>query len=187
MYYKEIRIRKMADIPPSFLWTKLYNQLHLFMATEKNEKGENDIGVSFPEYNPKGLGYIVRLFSEDKETLDSIGSFHDIPALSEYLIFSKVKKVPKKIKSYAVYRRYQPDNSRHQKAKRYAKRHNVYYEEAFELLKSKPPLKYPYIQMHSATTGQNFSLFIHKIESKERVEGEFNAYGLSTTATVPEF
>ena len=179
MFYQEITLYPSAEIPTSFLMTKVFMPLHFTLASQKEKLGEGRIGISFPRYTEESLGNKVRIFSKEREILESA----DIPQA----LRTAIREVAApRIKGYAVYRRYQPDSSRFRKAKRYAKRNGISYEKAFKLMKTKKPRRLPYVQLKSKTTQQKFSLFIEKIEAPA-CEGNFNAYGLSQQATVPEF
>ncbi|MCB1921872.1 MAG: type I-F CRISPR-associated endoribonuclease Cas6/Csy4, partial [Candidatus Competibacteraceae bacterium] len=49
-------------------------------------------------------------------------------------------------------------------------------------------LNLPYLVLTSQSTGQQFRLFVEHLAIREQaVAGEFSAYGLSSTATVPWF
>ncbi|WP_293986162.1 type I-F CRISPR-associated endoribonuclease Cas6/Csy4 [uncultured Megasphaera sp.] len=187
MFYQEITLYPSAEIPTSFLMTKVFMPLHFALASQKEKLGEGRIGISFPQYTEESLGNKVRIFSKEREILESADIPQALRFLQDYIHLTAIREVAApRIKGYAVYRRYQPDSSRFRKAKRYAKRNGISYEKAFKLMKTKKPRRLPYVQLKSKTTQQKFSLFIEKIEAPA-CEGNFNAYGLSQQATVPEF
>lgn len=47
-YYQEITLIPDAEIPPDFLWTKVYAQIHLAFADRENIDHKQIYGVSFP-------------------------------------------------------------------------------------------------------------------------------------------
>ena len=49
-YYQEVTLLPNEEITPNFLWSKVYNQLHLALADVKNKNGIDGIGISFPQY-----------------------------------------------------------------------------------------------------------------------------------------
>ena len=51
----------------------------------------------------------------------------------------------------------------------------------------KPELGLPYIRLKSLSGGQSFCLWIEKTSATQPMAGGFSCYGLSTSATVPEF
>lgn len=55
-YYQEITLLPCAEVSLAFLWTKVFTQLHIAFADEKNKSGHNPYAVSFPEYRETGLG-----------------------------------------------------------------------------------------------------------------------------------
>jgi CRISPR-associated endonuclease Csy4 len=51
----------------------------------------------------------------------------------------------------------------------------------------KPSVALPFIRLQSLSGGQTFCLWVAKTQATAPVAGNFNAYGLSSVATVPEF
>ena len=185
--YQEITlIPDDVGVSVSFLWSKVFFQLHLLLANEKEKRGKGIFAVSFPQYQEKTLGNKVRIWAENQEDLEALNIQHVLHRFQGYIHITSVRNIGKK-HGWAIYKRYQPDSSIYQKAKRYSKRHNISYEEACNIMKSKKREQYPYIQLHSASNQQKFSLFIKKIVVDEKHIQSFSAYGLSTNSTVPEF
>ena len=54
-YYQEITLLPCAEVSLAFLWTKVFTQLHIAFADEKNKSGHVPYAISFPEYEEKGL------------------------------------------------------------------------------------------------------------------------------------
>ena len=50
-YYQEVTLLPNEEITPNFLWSKVYNQLHLALADVKNKNGIDGIGISFRSTN----------------------------------------------------------------------------------------------------------------------------------------
>lgn len=189
-YYQEITLIPDADLSSAFLWTKVFTQLHIALADSIHTKKSMPFAAGFPEYDEKGLGIKLRIFSGNRENLETLQIGNWMARLSDYVHMTSIRKVPEgRIKGYAVYSRVQPDASIARKARRYVKRHEgVTIEEAAALLKTKAPESHlPYIQIRSASTGERFSLFIRRQSLESPQPGDFNAYGLSTAGTVPEF
>lgn len=162
-YYQEITLLPCAEVSLAFLWTKVFTQLHIAFADEKNKSGHNPYAVSFPEYRETGLGEKIRVFAEAQE-LERLNLFKVLGRLLDYVHCTSIRKVPERKvqerKTYAIYSRYQPEGSIRVKAKRYAKRHpGVTIEEAARLLQGKrKSVRLPYIQMKSLSRGGTFSL-----------------------------
>lgn len=191
-YYQEITLLPCAEVSLAFLWTKVFTQLHIAFADEKNKSGHNPYAVSFPEYRETDLGEKIRVFAEAQE-LERLNLYKVLGRLLDYVHCTSIRKVPERKvqerKTYAIYSRYQPEGSIRVKAKRYAKRHpGVTIEEAARLLQGKrKSVRLPYIQMKSFSRGGTFSLFIKKRVEEESALTECGTYGLSNNRTVPEF
>ena len=149
-YYQEITLLPCAEVSLAFLWTKVFTQLHIAFADEKNKSGHNPYAFSFPEYRETGLGEKIRVFAEAQE-LERLNLSKVLGRLLDYVHCTSIRKVPERKvqerKTYAVYSRYQPEGSIRVKAKRYAKRHpGVTIEEAARLLQGKrKSVRLPYI------------------------------------------
>lgn len=190
-YYQDITLIPDGEVSLSFLWTKVFTQLHLALAEEKRREGMVKTALSFPTYQNKGLGNKVRVLALETEQLNRLNLKQALIRLSEdYIKLTEIKKIPEhSIIGYSVYSRYQPDEFVERKARRYVRRHEgISYEEAIHLLNTqKKESTLPYIQIKSLSSSQRFSLFIKKKSCKEEQQGLFSAYGLSDKATVPEF
>lgn len=210
-FYLEITLLPNPEIGLNFLWSKVFQQLHLgFVEMQKTEQ-RNTMGVGFPKYWLKearfGLGDKCRLFAEDEATLERYGAPQRLARLSDYLHCTGIRPVPQKVAGYAVYRRERPKTNPERLARRYAKRHGLDLETALTAtvqLKAAtgeahypttfryadmvvPSVELPFIRLQSLSGGQTFCLWISKTEAAVPVAGSFGAYGLSRTATVPEF
>ena len=198
-YYQEITILPCTEVPAYFLWSKVYQKLHLGFASQKDVQGNIPVGVSFPSYRENedsssegeeacALGYKLRLFAEDETVLERFALSKLLHRLEDYVHITRVRPVPKNLKGYATYSRFHQRNSVEQKARRYAKRHDISYENAEQLF---PVQKFeeglPYIQMKSSTNQNMFRLFIKKENKDYSVNEGFSSYGLSNRSTVPEF
>ena len=192
-YYQEITILPNAELSVYAVWSKIFYQVHLKLAEAQNNEARGKIGVSFPKYENNAdkvcLGDKLRIFAE---SLDELAALRLVDALQRYKDYVKIKQprmIPKRIVSgYAVYSRYRFESSRSQKARRYAKRHNISYDEAEQLFPNNARGKQPpYIQLKSSTNGNSFRLYITKALKDEECKNGFSAYGLDSLSTVPEF
>ena len=189
-YYQEITLIPDAEIPPDFLWTKVYAQIHLAFADRENIDHKQIYGVSFPEYADESMGEKARVFAPEEADLKKLDLKKALRRLSDYVHITSIREVPEsKVKGYVKFARYQPDSSIARKARRYAKRHpEVTEKAAFKMLKQREEKNdLPFIQLKSLSTGQTFNLFVKKEEKKEEGQGGFTTYGLSKGAAVPEF
>ena len=211
--YQEITLIPNADINRHFLWSKAFQQIHLGLVETQNAQKRVPIGLSFPEYKMGEkfgiLGSKLRLFAADEAALIRFDADKRLSRLSDYVHCTGIRPVPDAIKGYAVYQREQPKTGRERLARRYAKRHNLDYEAAFNgkvelstkhdnatecqrmlMSYSEMPHKTitaPFIQLKSLSSGNTFCLWIKKREIENSVSGTFTTYGLSPTASVPEF
>jgi CRISPR-associated endonuclease Csy4 len=194
-YYLEITLLSNPDINLFSLWSKAYQQIHLGLVEMQDAQGHVPIGVSFPEYTqekPYGiLGEKLRLFAPEPKMLEAFNVDKWLSRLSDYVHYTSIRQVPANLKGHATYQRYQPKAfaQRERLARRYAKRHNMDYDSALAYYKDnrKEPSDVPFIHLTSLSGGQAFRFFIKKIPRDVAVKGNYNTYGLSTIATVPEF
>ncbi|BEU88448.1 type I-F CRISPR-associated endoribonuclease Cas6/Csy4 [Selenomonas sp. TAMA-11512] len=191
-FYQELTLLTGAEISIYHLWSKVYQQLHIGLA-ELLEDGRGEIGVSFPEYQEsgedRGLGMKLRVFSKSEEILERLDLKKQLRRFDDYVHITGVRPIPvSAVRGHAVYCRCHSENSQRQKARRYAKRHDIEYEEALELFpKDNWKGLAPYIQLQSLSTGRPFRLHIVKQEASEICDNGFGAYGLDNASTVPEF
>lgn len=191
-YYQELVLIKHPEISPYFLWSKIYAQVHLALVEMQNA-GKTSIGVSFPEYeisqNRGRLGNKLRLFAENQTDLENLTLAKWLARLNDYVHQTGFREVPGKVNQYAIYQRYHTLGNANLLARRYAKRHNVSLEEALKRYKNLEIslTELPFIRLKSLTNGNIFNLFINKKPVDSLINKGFNAYGLSTESSVPEF
>lgn len=195
-YYQELTLLPSFEIPISFIWSKVYQQLHLAFVEMQNENGDVSYGVSFPQYqyeNGKvGLGEKIRVFADSEEGLLKLGLRKWLERFTDYVHITGMREVPGKNASYAIYRRSRPESSAEQKARRFLMRHKEQapeYEQAVKMFsqKKREICRLPYIQQKSLTNQHSFRLYVEKKLCQEAVTGRFGTYGLSDVSTVPEF
>ena len=186
-YYRELTMIPNSEIPVNVILSKVYQQIHLAFVSSTND-GKVSFGVSFPEYSLKGPGKKIRIFAKDENALKDLDLDKWLKRLQDYVHITHIRPLHQKVKGYSLYHRCHVENTRETKARRYAERHGISYEEAYELFpETHNVYNYPYIRMKSLSSGNPFCLFIKRIDAKEVQEGDFSSYGLSNIATVPEF
>lgn len=192
-YYQEITLLPNTDINLFNLWSKVYQQIHLGLVEMQNSQNQVPVGISFPEYvigeKYSVLGGKCRLFALDEACLVLFDAPKWLSRLSDYVHCTGIRPVPEKLKGYANYRRLQPKTNRERLARRYAKRHSVAYDEALQRYGDMAVISVPapFIRLNSLSNGQTFCLWINKTPAAEPQSGTFSTYGLSSSATVPEF
>lgn len=190
-FYLDITLLPGADIDQRFLWGKVYQQIHLGLADTQGADGFSAIGVAFPEYDAKErrLGTKLRLFAPNQQILEDFNAKQRLSRLADYVHITSIRPVAEKVVQHARYKRQQSKSNIERLARRKAKRQNIGFEQALQLLKGKEEafVKAPFIKLPSSSSGQVFPLLIVKEQVSEPVEGGFSCYGLSATSTVPDF
>ena len=103
---------------------------------------------------------------------------------------TSIRPVPEKIIGYAIYQREQPKTNPERLARRYARRHNVDYQNALTIYSKRnyQSINSPFIRLKSLSSDNNFCLWIKKIPVDIQAStSEFSSYGLSSVSSVPEF
>lgn len=212
-FYQEISLLPNFEVSLFNLWSRTFQQVHIGLVEMQDGQSRVPIGVSFPEYKMDEkygvLGSKLRLFAPDEAALTQLDTNKWLARLSDYVHCTGIRPVPGAVKGYTIYRREQPKIGRERLARRYAKRHDLDYENALNTkveLSAKPKagmecekmlmsynemlhkiISTPFIRLKSLSSGNTFCLWIKKNEVENSSDGTFTTYGLSATATVPEF
>ena len=190
MFYQELTILPDAEMSVNHIWERLYKQLHIALASQMDDNNKGKIGVSFPKYENgkiKRLGDKLRVFAYDKTDLKKLNLETWLRAYRDYVHITSIRTVPEHVNSFAVYRRVHQEPNPQAKARRFAKRHDVTYEEALKLF---PPVSYidlPFVRMVSETNKRKYTISIEKIPQDAKVFAGFGSFGLDNLSTVPEF
>jgi CRISPR-associated endonuclease Csy4 len=191
--YREITLLPNLEVNLNFLWSKVFQQIHLGLVEMQDDSKRVPIGISFPEYvigEKYGiLGGKLRLFAPDETTLVRFNAPKWLSHLNDYVHCTGIRNVPEKLKGYATYQREQPKTSKERLARRFANRHHVDYDTA---LRRYIDMEYklisiPFIRLKSLSNGKTFCLWIRKKTAIESSGETFSSYGLSISTTVPEF
>jgi CRISPR-associated endonuclease Csy4 len=187
-HYIDIQLRTDPEIPPHQVMAELYGRLHLRLAAMRS----TDIGVSFPGYrrSPAQLGSVLRVIGSASALSNLLGSNGAwLGAVGELVQIQAVQPVPATAR-YRTLRRVQAKSSPARLRRRQMKRHGLSETEALTQVPDSAAeyLTLPFIQLRSASTGQNFRLFLALGEEQEDSRsGQFNSYGLSPNNTLPWF
>lgn len=184
--YLEIHLLPDPEFSTPILMGALYSKLHRALATLQSKS----IGVSFPEYSrkPKSLGSVLRIHG-DENALRHLQEMEWLKGMRDHTQVSTIQPIPANAQHMVVQRRQFKTNAERLRRRR-MKRKGESYEQAVQAIpdsvERKPEL--PFLVLRSQSSGQAFHLFIDQGPSQhERVEGQFNCYGLSQQATVPSF
>ena len=211
-HYIDIQLLPDPEFPASVLLNALYAKLHKALVT----LGMQSIGVSFPKHSNKHLGDVLRLHGTESD-LTALQALPWLGAMRDMVQTSPITPVPATAQQRRVHRvqvQSSPERVKRRLVKRLMAgkgglandasckpqiaqmlaTQTLRPEEAenriAEAMNAKfSPLNDPYIVMQSQSTGgHRFRLFIrHGPIQIQAHPGLFNAYGLSTTATVPWF
>jgi CRISPR-associated endonuclease Csy4 len=192
-FYREITLLPNPEVSINFLWSKVFQQIHLGLVEVQDSQKQSPIGISFPGYavgeKYSLLGGKCRLFAGDEATLARFDAAKWLARLSDYVHCTGIRPVPEKVAGYAAYQRLQPKLNKERLARRYARRHKVSYEEAlrhYSAMADKT-VTVPFIRLKSLSSEQTFCVWIKKSMASQPADGAYNCYGLSASATVPEF
>jgi len=191
--YQEITLlpSDSDDISHSFLWERLYIQLHLALAEVADSDGLVNVGFSFPKYREgekRSLGNKIRIFADSVQVLDSLNLDKWLGRLTDYIHVKKVKAVPDKVDGYAFFNRLNDKSNSEKLARRRAKNLGVSLDEARAFFMDrearrqpeKELTQYPFVSMLSLNTKSKFPLTITRELVGESVfNGGFSTYGLS--------
>lgn len=195
-FYQELTIIPNDDISPNFIMSKIFFKLHVLFGKYKDLNGSNSFGISFPGYIQPGngcqtLGMKIRVFGPSIESLNDLNLARNLRSWTDYVHIKSPSIVLSEIKGYSTYQRVRPENNIAGLKRRFAKRHNLALEAAEKEYKNFSPKTqpdFPYVTISSSSSGNTkFSLLIKKEEKGYPVFDDYSTYGLSSTATVPEF
>lgn len=197
-HFQEITIIPEPEIAPYFIWSKLFNQLHIALADIKNEHDIDNIGVSFPDYyydskkeQSSKLGLKLRVFAPSQKELETLNLTKWLERLTDYVHIKGIKEVPiDKATGYVSVHRYRFKPADLQ-ADSLANKLGVSYEDAMATVNKRAPEKaVPYIQMRSQTNQSNYRLRVLQLPFDAPKAGNFNTYGMngmSDHVTVPHW
>lgn len=185
-HYIDLRVRPDPEFPVPQLLNALAAKLHRALVTLQAE----DIGVSFPHHKPKGtgLGGVLRLHATAAR-LQVLMQSDWLQGMADHVEQAGIQSVPTGAQ-FRVVRRVQVQSNAERIRRRQIKRHGWTETEARERIPDtvEQRLDLPWLTLRSQSTGQNFRLFIEHLPcQQEAMPGRFNAYGLSSTATIPWF
>ena len=184
--YIELQLLPDPEFPATTLMNALFAKLHRGLVS----CGEGRIGISFPDAAPKelGLGSRLRLHGQAAD-LEKLMVLNWLQGMRDHLSVGAISTVPVNA-SFRVVRRVQAKSSPERDRRRLIARKGITPEAAVLAIpdSAAQSLKLPYIMLASQSTQQQFRLFIEHLALQDQPTiGSFNAYGLSTEATIPWF
>lgn len=181
-HYLDIRVQPDEEMRENELLNKLYSKFHKALFDLK----ATDIGVSFPEHHIK-LGRTLRIHSNEAR-LKELQQLNWLGGLSGYCKISGIQTIPAQVQ-YRTLSRVQSTMST-AKLNRLIKRGTIT-EDRVKQYKAKMfglGLDNPYLELESASNGHRHRRYLTFGELQAvAVQGEFDFFGLSKTATIPVF
>jgi len=181
-HYIDILIKPDAEMRENLLLNKVYSKLHKALVGLKS----SDIGVSFPQYEII-LGKVLRLHGSEVK-LSGLQETDWLGGLNGYCNVSGIELAPSGA-SYRTVSRIQ-SNMTEAKLRRLIKRGSISDSElkSYKAKMFTKGLDNPYLELESSSNGHNHRRYIQFGELiGEPVEGLFDQFGLSKTATIPWF
>jgi CRISPR-associated endonuclease Csy4 len=185
-HYLDIHLLPDPEFPAHHLLSAMYGKLHRALV----RLDADSIGLSFPGYDLQAmrLGQQLRIVGSisaltNLQALDWLGGMRD------HVTVAKIGEVPAGA-PHRTLRRVQAKSSPERLRRRQMKRHGIDEATARERIpdSAAETLRLPFVQLASTSTGQSFRLYLRLGDVEPApVAGRFNAYGLSTTATLPHF
>jgi CRISPR-associated endonuclease Csy4 len=184
--YIDIVLLPDPEFPATTLMSALFGKFHRGLV----RYGEGAIGVSFPDVRDemRSLGNRLRLHGA-LETLRGFQQTDWLTGMRDHVSVNSACVVPASAR-HRVVRRVQAKSNPERQRRRLIARKGISAERAMQTIPDSAAerLNLPYLVLTSQSTGQRFRLFVEHLAVREQaVDGEFSAYGLSSTATVPWF
>ncbi len=184
-HYLDIRLLPDPEFAPAQLMNALFAKLHRVLA----QLDSNQIGISFPEAGRvnTALGSCLRLHGSE-QALQHLMAQAWLTGMRDYVQAGHAASVPTSAGRQVV-RRVQAKSSPERLRRRQMKRKGWSLAEAREAIpdSAAETLKLPFLIVRSLSTEQTFRLFVDQKPADRAIEGVFNAYGFSVTATLPRF
>ena len=166
-FYLDITLLPNPEVGQHFLWSKVFQQIHLGLVEMQDEQGRVPIGLSFPEYITGEkfslLGGKLRLLAKDEAILSQFNASQWLSRLSDYVHCTSIRPVPEKLTGYAIYQREQPKTNKERLARRYEKRHDVDYDSALKCYSemAHQTITNPFIRLKSLSSGNEFCCLLY--------------------------
>lgn len=183
--YIDMRLRADPNFSATHLMNSLFLRLHFALVKTNSKK----IGVSFPDVDilRPTLGECLRLHGCTK-ALKTLFAEDWMAGMHDHVLVKSMTSVPTN-SSYRYVRRVQAKSSPERIRRRQMRRHNLNEEQACAWIPQTAAqrLSLPYLTLPSRSTGQTFRIFVDHVVAPTSEAGHFNAYGLSSSATIPWF
>ncbi len=185
-HYIDITLLPDPEFSHAHLLGALVSKLHRVLVQLKSA----DIGISFPRYSllPRSLGEVLRLHSTEA-SLQRLMELPWLQGMRDHVQLTALSQAPLDAPRWQVQRRQFKTNADRLRRRRMRRKGETREQAAAAIpdnVERSPKL--PFVQLHSTSTNQPFSLFIDQgpAQSNE-TQDRFNTYGLSLGSKIPWF
>lgn len=176
-HYLEFTLSGNKKTPVPVLMSSLLNQVHHALV----KLGTTQIGVSFPRYDIT-LGNVLRLHGEAhllKLFVLNVDKFESGISVSD------IRPVPESV-SHACFYRVRP-SKQNSKLQAGIKSGHITDPKSYIVKMCQETIDAPFFQSKSTSTNQSYRRFVGRMDIETPIEGVFDTFGLSKTASVPVF
>lgn len=186
-HYLEIKAIPQAELTQTMVINHLMQSLHGILPAYNGK-----MAIGFPAYGQLNtLGGIIRLFGSQADITKLHNQLLPDSQFTDYALITTVTAVPETITGYIRFSRVRAKGkSALKRAKKRLKAQGIWTEDILQRMITKwgaEKLKQPHIHLTSKSTKQAFILWIKRQTFDNPIQGDFNAYGLSQQATIPNF
>ncbi|NOQ17238.1 MAG: type I-F CRISPR-associated endoribonuclease Cas6/Csy4 [Methyloprofundus sp.] len=181
-HYIDILIKPDEEMRENVLLNKVYAKFHKALFTLQ----ANELAVSFPQYKII-LGQLLRIHGTESK-LAELQASHWLGGLSGYCDISAIQVVPENVLYRTISRK--QANMTEAKLRRLLTRESITQDEikGYKTKMFAQGLDNPYLELESTSNGHKHRRYIAFGELvKSNIEGKFDSFGLSKTATIPWF
>ncbi|MGL5030066.1 MAG: type I-F CRISPR-associated endoribonuclease Cas6/Csy4 [Aeromonas sp.] len=181
-HYLDIRVLPDPEFGQVDLLNALYAKLHRVLPSRTLGR----VGVSFPDHK-RTLGECLRLHGSLTD-LCNLTEANWLQGMRDYIRIGEPTAIPSAV-SYRTVHRVQAKSAQNKRRRSVAKGWLTQAEALVQIPDTQQKIMtLPYAEMHSLSTGSRMRIYIeHGPLLDKSAIGEFNAYGLSATATIPWF
>ncbi|OBU17878.1 type I-F CRISPR-associated endoribonuclease Cas6/Csy4 [Photobacterium aquimaris] len=180
--YIDIQLKPNAEMRETELSCKVFTKFHKALV----KLNTNQIGISFPQAHVK-LGRLFRIHGE-ASLLNDLEGLAWLESLGGCCRVGAVIAVPEQVQYRNISAK--KSNMSNAKLRRLIKRGNLDQDgiKRYKVKMLSQGFEQPYLDLFSSSTGQIYRKFFDFSDlMNDPVEGVFDSYGLSKTATVPWF
>jgi CRISPR-associated endonuclease Csy4 len=191
-HYFELRAIPQLELSEVEVMNQLMQSLHHCLA-----KLQGQIGICFPRYSKQRhtLGGIIRLFGTEQQLNALKQALNQQYTVKDYTVMLDIQTIPhikdnKANRNLLVSRVRTKGMSALRRSEKRLTAQGIWNDDVRQNMIKKwgeAWLDYPHCHLKSASNGQHFILWVNQRSVARQQAGNFNSYGMSQTATVPDF